>query len=85
MELTEIIEAIVWHDAVADIGWKAGGESELPHRCTSIGLVVFDGPNHIVLASTWGAGSDGETETNNRMTIPKGWIVSRRKARIARK
>lgn len=70
--------AVVWDDAVADSGWKQHAEAEKPQRCTSIGLVVVEDERCVVLAGSWGM-NGGEIETDNRITIPVGWIVERRK------
>lgn len=72
---------VVWTDAVADTGWKLSHEVERAHVCTSLGLVVSDTDEQIVLAGTWSEGADG-LETNNRITIPRGWVVSQKKVKL---
>lgn len=75
------IVVIVWKDAVADTGWKLAADVEQAHTCTSIGMVVADSDESVVLAGTWSQGDDG-METNNRITIPKGWVVSQKKVKV---
>jgi hypothetical protein len=65
---------VTWDDAVADGGWKEHHEADLPQRCTSIGMVVLENDICLVLAGTWGM-NGAKMETNNRITIPRGWIV----------
>ena len=72
------IEKIEWDDAVADAGWRTEQDAEKPHRCTSIGPLVMENKQCVVLAGSWGINSSKELETNNRITIPKGFIISRR-------
>jgi hypothetical protein len=71
------VDLIVWDDAVAGTEWKGAADVEKLHRCTSIGLVVVEDRRSVVLAGSWGLNDAGEMETNNRITIPKGFIVSR--------
>jgi hypothetical protein len=75
------VELVVWRDAVADVGWKVHSDAEETQEVYSIGLLVADNDNAIVLGGSWG--DNGESmETNNRITIPKGWVTSRKKVRV---
>jgi hypothetical protein len=65
---------VTWDDAVADVGWKEQHEADLPQRCTSIGMVVIEDDDCLVVAGTWGMNGE-KMETNNRITIPRGWII----------
>ena len=77
------VEMIVWDDAVASTGWCDDKDAGKPQRCRSIGYVVASDARSITLAGTWGVNTETKKmETNNRMTIPKGWIVSRTKVKI---
>jgi len=76
------LEVVVWDDAIADGGWLDAGQGGRPHRCTTVGFVTVDEPTHIVVGGTW-ADLDGQIQTNNRMTIPAGWIVSRTPLNLA--
>lgn len=75
------IELIVWRDAVADSGWKVAEDIEPTQEVFSIGLLVVDTEDHIVLGGSWGGEGDG-LETNNRITIPTAWVKSRKKVRV---
>lgn len=75
------VELIVWRDAVSDLGWKVAEDIEPTQECRSIGLVVVDTNDHVVLGGSWGDNGTA-METNNRITIPKGWIVSRKKVKV---
>jgi hypothetical protein len=75
------VELIIWHDAVADVGWKTHADAEGTQEVHSIGLVVADNDNAIVLGGSWGEGGEG-METNNRITIPKSWVIARKKVRV---
>lgn len=70
------LEIVEWDDAIADGGWEDLGKGSEPHRCQTIGVVTVDEPTHIVIGGTW-AELDGAVQTNNRMTIPRGFIVRR--------
>ena len=72
---------ITWHDAVANHGWDDIGRADKPHRCRSIGFIAYEDDDYVTVAATVG-GTDGETQTNNRMSIPKGWIIDRTKLDI---
>lgn len=70
------VHVIEWLDAVADTGWKAHADAEPCQAVASVGLLVAEDDTRVVLAGSWGL-NDGTMETNNRMTIPKGWITGR--------
>lgn len=70
------LELVVWYDAVANAGWEDLGKGDKPHLCNTIGVISVDEPTHICIGGTW-AELDGQVQTNNRMTIPVGFIVSR--------
>lgn len=72
------IAVIIWDDAVASCGWMDHPADEKPHRCTSVGLVVFEDAEHIVLAGSWSTAPEGVMQTNNRISIPASWVRSRR-------
>ena len=72
------VEIVEWLDAVASTGWHSDDEpQEPPVHVATIGFVVADEKQYLVVAATWAGG-----ESNNRMTIPKAWIQSRRKLDI---
>ena len=70
---------VEWRDAISTHGWEAldaVGDC-VPKPCSTLGFLVFEAPDFLVVAATWG--KDGEAEeTNNRISIPTGWITSRK-------
>lgn len=68
------IEAVEWLDAVSTQGWQDDTDEPEPcHPCLTVGFVVAEQKQFIVVAATWGG-----DQNNNRITIPKGWVQSRR-------
>lgn len=76
------IAVIVWKDAVADVGWKTVDEVSETHTIVSVGLVVLETDTELVLAGSWGGDPEDELETNNRITIPKGWVIDDQRKKI---
>lgn len=76
------ITLVVWDDAVASTGWKPHNEAEQPQRCTSVGLLVSESDDALILAGSWGPNDNDVIETNNRISIPLGWIVERKELLI---
>ena len=70
------VHVIEWLDAVASTGWQKKAAADPCQPCTSVGYLVVEDKERVVLGGTWGMNGD-EMETNNRMTIPKGWITRR--------
>ncbi len=75
------VEKIVWHDAVAHVGWASAEQNYSPAVCTSVGLVVNETKTSLTVCGTWG-GDHNNLETNARITIPKDWIMSRKKVKL---
>jgi hypothetical protein len=75
------VEKIVWHDAVAHVGWAHSEQEYKPAVCTSVGLVVNETKSHLTVCGTWG-GEGNTLETNARITIPKDWIMARKKIKL---
>ena len=71
------VVCIKWVDAVASNGWAKHGKSERPMLCTSIGFIDCEDEEQITVAATFSG-----NETNNRISIPKGWIKSRREVTL---
>ena len=73
-----------WIDSVGDHGWIHRKELEPPepHTCWSIGWLIAEGPNAIMLANTYGpeAGTTPE-QFSGTMTIPRAAITSYRELR----
>lgn len=76
------IEHIIWDDACASIGWGDGGDGLAVQRISSVGIVAEETKEHIVLAGTF-AHDPRDPSTNCRIAIPQGWIVKRRKVKLA--
>ena len=73
------IVIVDWVDAVASLGWEGITEKHTAHACQSIGWLVYEDDKVITLAGS--LSRDVVCESNNRMTIPIGWIVSRKSVR----
>lgn len=67
---------ITWHDAVSNSGWEDIGHDDKPHQCRSIGFLAYEDDDYVIVAATL-AEAQGLIQTNNRISIPKGWILSR--------
>lgn len=75
------VEVVTWHDAVAHVGWNSIQAEYKPAVCTSIGVVFNETKSHLTVAGTWG-GEGEHLETNSRITIPKDWVISRKKVKL---
>lgn len=75
----EYIEVIEWADAVADVGWSDARDELKVARIVSVGRVVQETKDQLVVAGTFGA---HDTETNCRIAIPKDWVQRRRKIKL---
>lgn len=64
-----------WIDAATDNGWTDTDEAHdfTPPACVTVGFLVADKPDHIVLAQ-----SHGGDEMGNRWTIPRGMVTAMR-------
>lgn len=64
---------VTWVDAATDNGWTDTDEAHdfVPPVCQTIGYLVADKPDHVVLAQTHGG-----NEMGNRWTIPRGMVSS---------
>ena len=68
------LELIEWYDAVATSGWlEEVTDYEKTHPIVSLGWVIHEDDNCVILAAT----VSGESH-NQRMSIPKGFITTRR-------
>jgi hypothetical protein len=68
---------VQWTDAVSSQGWESMSKSYTPVNCHSAGFLIEETDKHITVAATWGEDDDG-SESNNRITIPKAWIINRK-------
>ncbi len=69
---------ILWDDAAVDTGWDEPPKTLVDQICTTVGFVVSETDQHIVIASTYSEG-----HVNARIQIPKAIIKSRRILRLA--
>lgn len=73
------VTMIHWADACASIGWLEDlTDDDKIHYCTTVGKVIHEDDLQIVLAGTWSQ----DIHHNQRMAIPKGWIIARKKVAI---
>lgn len=72
---------VEWVDALADSGWTKLERVSDIHRCHSIGFLVKETKNSIVLATAVALDEDGN-EANSTLAIPKAWIKKRRVLKV---
>lgn len=62
---------VTWVDAATDSGWTDTDEAHdfTPPECMTVGYLVSDKPDHLVLAQTHGG-----NEMGNRWVIPRGMV-----------
>jgi len=61
----------IWDDAAGiKDGWSAKNEKPEPYIALSVGFLIHDGPDHIVIAQD----TDGEGGHNGRTQIPRGMV-----------
>ena len=68
---------VEWWDAVASNGWESADDTKANvslHKIETVGFLVHEDDDCLVLA---GSRSWDDDETNNRMAIPKRWIINR--------
>ena len=75
----DFIEVVEWADAVADVGWSDARDELKVARIVSVGKVVQETKDQLVVAGTFGA---HDSETNCRIAIPKDWVQRRRKIKL---
>lgn len=64
---------VVWDDSITDSGWEATPENLEPSLAVTVGFLVRETQEHILIASTY-----DEDHTNARLQIPKKCIKSRK-------
>lgn len=75
------VELVEWIDAVASTGWMERSSGFPVQTCYSIGQLIEEGKEHIVLAGTWGHPDDQIQQVNCVMSIPKAWVKQRKKVK----
>lgn len=74
----DVVE-IIWDDASGiRHGWTAKSESVDPYLALSVGFLIRDGQDHIIIAQD----TDTEGSSNGRSQIPRGMV---KKIRVLRK
>lgn len=65
------IVLVVWIDAATEAGWTDTEDAHdfVPPECQTLGYLIADKPDHVVLAQTHGG-----NEMGNRWTIPRGMV-----------
>lgn len=71
-----LLVKIVWDDAVTDVGWEVDVSPNL-ERVTSVGFIMSENEQQIVLAADISNDKEDNVHTNRRIAIPVPWIVSR--------
>lgn len=75
--MTELnVEFVEWVDAVANAGWQDRSQGFPLHTCYSVGSLVEEDEDRIVLAGTWSK-EDQWDQVNCVISIPKAWIKNR--------
>jgi hypothetical protein len=69
------IVIVTWIDAATESGWTDTDEAHdfVPPECQTMGYLVADKPDYIVLAQSYGG-----NEMGNRWTIPRGMVTAMR-------
>ena len=70
------VEYVEWVDAVASSGWQDRSQGFPLHTCYSVGNLVEESEDHVVLAGTWSTADQGD-QVNCVIAIPKAWIKNR--------
>ena len=70
---------VIWDDAAGlKHGWTAKSEALEPYLVISVGFLILETPDHIMIAQD----TDGEGSHNGRTQIPRGMV---KKMRVLRK
>lgn len=76
MQLEHKVEYVEWMDAVATSGWLDKDQDFPLHKCCSVGVLVHEDEERLVLSGTWSK-LESEDQVNCVIAIPKSWIVER--------
>jgi hypothetical protein len=71
---------VTWVDAAVYSGWSTTPLESTAHICTSVGWLVKESEQEIVLAGDISNDTleNGLYDTNRRIAIPKAWIKKRK-------
>ena len=73
---------VQWDDAAGlRDGWKSTHEKPSPYIALSVGWLIYDGPDHILIAQD----TDEEGSHNGRTQIPRGMVKNIKILRKAEK
>lgn len=67
---------VVWVDAVVSTGWDVGRADSKIDEVTSMGWLLSEDRNEVVLAGDISTDTEGSVHTNRRLAIPARWIKS---------
>lgn len=67
---------VVWVDAVVSTGWDVGRADSKVDEVTSMGWLLSEDRNEVVLAGDISTDTEGSLHTNRRLAIPAKWIKS---------
>ncbi len=70
---------VLWRDAVTENGWGDPTKIGPPQECQTLGWLVSETEQDLVVALSLGFGSKGKVEVNGTVTIPRGWTEKMRK------
>lgn len=78
---------VEWLDAVTDTGWAHPKDDLVLHKCLSVGWIIRETKQEIVLAADTSDPEcgDDDFEVNRRIAIPKSWVTLKRKIQIPKK
>lgn len=76
------IEFIEWVDAVAATGWMDRRIGFPVQICYSVGSLVEESKEHIVLAGSWGKPEPDADHVNCVISIPKAWVKNRKTVKV---
>ena len=72
---------VEWVDALVDSGWEKFDKVSDIHKCQSVGFLVRETDNSIILAAAVSEDTDGK-EANATIAIPKAWIKKKRRIKL---
>lgn len=73
---------VEWTDAAASVGWTTEYQDEGTHTIHSVGYVIREDDEDILLAADASYHKDEALDTNRRLAIPVKWIKSRKELKL---
>lgn len=68
---------VEWTDAVTDNGWEVGTGNSNLDVVSSIGYLLYEDKEKIILAGDVSYDKDKLLHTNRRISIPNKWIINK--------